>query len=185
MIAIRTEHETQNRTIQGQKSALDGIIGDLGSLRLLGKDREVGSIVASPFMTPGPEGVDAGEGTTEYANAQSNSATDLGNAATENVESGELDERFEAGEDKTSTGMIISASLNPSAKPFNPTLQKSSAAPSPTPSSKPLPEDDIEMGEVEEHPKNLSGKGKRKLREDLEEGEASDSSSALSDPPDD
>ncbi|KAF8897685.1 Tho complex subunit 7-domain-containing protein [Infundibulicybe gibba] len=44
--------------------------------------------------------------------------------------------------------------------------------------------DDIEMGEVEEDsPKNL--KGKKKLREDLEEGEASDSSSALSDPPDD
>lgn len=44
-------------------------------------------------------------------------------------------------------------------------------------------EDDIEMGEVEENPKN--GKQKKKLREDLEEGEASDTSSALSDPPDD
>ncbi|KAG6911237.1 hypothetical protein DXG01_003104 [Tephrocybe rancida] len=41
-------------------------------------------------------------------------------------------------------------------------------------------EDDIEMGEVEEDPKP-----KRKLREELEEGEASDASSALSDPPDD
>ncbi|KAF8076552.1 Tho complex subunit 7-domain-containing protein [Lyophyllum atratum] len=44
-------------------------------------------------------------------------------------------------------------------------------------------EDDIEMGEVEENPKN--GKSKKKLREELEEGEASDTSSALSDPPDD
>ncbi|KAF5388008.1 hypothetical protein D9615_000541 [Tricholomella constricta] len=43
-------------------------------------------------------------------------------------------------------------------------------------------EDDIEMGEVEE-PKN--DKPKKKLREELEEGEASDTSSALSDPPDD
>ncbi|KAJ6628783.1 Tho complex subunit 7-domain-containing protein [Mycena sp. CBHHK59/15] len=42
-------------------------------------------------------------------------------------------------------------------------------------------EDDIEMGEVEE-PKN---KGKKKRDEELEEGEASDTSSALSDPPDD
>lgn len=41
-------------------------------------------------------------------------------------------------------------------------------------------EDDIEMGEVEEDPKP-----KKKIREELEEGEASDASSALSDPPDD
>ncbi|KAG6833907.1 hypothetical protein H0H87_007918 [Tephrocybe sp. NHM501043] len=41
-------------------------------------------------------------------------------------------------------------------------------------------EDDIEMGEVEEDPKP-----KKKVREELEEGEASDASSALSDPPDD
>ncbi|KAG6880359.1 hypothetical protein C0992_007770 [Termitomyces sp. T32_za158] len=41
-------------------------------------------------------------------------------------------------------------------------------------------EDDIEMGEVEEDPKP-----KKKMREELEEGEASDASSALSDPPDD
>ncbi|KAG6821577.1 hypothetical protein H0H93_000086 [Arthromyces matolae] len=40
--------------------------------------------------------------------------------------------------------------------------------------------DDIEMGEVEEDPKP-----KKKAREELEEGEASDTSSALSDPPDD
>jgi THO complex subunit 7 len=185
MIAIRTEHETQNRTIQGQKSALDGIIGDLGSLRLLGKDREVGSIAASPFMTPGPEGVDAGEGFTEDANALSNNTTDLGNTASGNVESGEVEERDEGGDGKPSTDMGTSALLNPSAKPFNPTLQKFSAAPSLTSSSKLPLEDDIEMGEVEEHPKNLSAKGKRKVREDLEEGEASDSSSALSDPPDD
>ena len=42
-------------------------------------------------------------------------------------------------------------------------------------------EDDIEMGEVEEEPKS-----KRKAREEeLEEGEASDESSELSEPPDD
>ncbi|KAG6869322.1 hypothetical protein C0993_000075 [Termitomyces sp. T159_Od127] len=41
-------------------------------------------------------------------------------------------------------------------------------------------EDDIEMGEVEEDPKP-----KKKIREELEEGEASDASSALSEPPDD
>jgi THO complex subunit 7 len=42
-------------------------------------------------------------------------------------------------------------------------------------------EDDIEMGEVEEEPKS-----KKKAREEeLEEGEASDESSELSEPPDD
>ncbi len=40
--------------------------------------------------------------------------------------------------------------------------------------------DDIEMGEVEEDPK-----GKKKAREDMEEGEATDASSELSEPPDD
>lgn len=186
MLAIRTEHETQNRTIQGQKNALDGIIGDLGSLRLLGKDREVGSIVASPFMTPGPEGVDAAEGSTEDTNTLSNNALGLGSIAIGTVENGEVDERDETEDGKPSlTDMLISASLNPAAKPFNPTLQKLSAAPSPAPYSKLVPEDDIEMGEVEEHPKSLIAKGKKKFREDLEEGEASDSSSALSDPPDD
>ncbi|KAF9006505.1 Tho complex subunit 7-domain-containing protein [Cyathus striatus] len=43
-------------------------------------------------------------------------------------------------------------------------------------------EDDIEMGEVEEDPRE---KGKKKLREELEEGEASDASSELSEPPED
>jgi len=43
--------------------------------------------------------------------------------------------------------------------------------------------DDIEMGEVEEDPKD--GRLKKKQREELEEGEASDASSVLSDPPDD
>ncbi|KAK2466117.1 hypothetical protein APHAL10511_001759 [Amanita phalloides] len=42
--------------------------------------------------------------------------------------------------------------------------------------------EDIEMGEVEEDPKDSKS---RKRREDLEEGEASDTSSALSEPPDD
>ncbi|KAM6495997.1 Tho complex subunit 7 domain containing protein [Amanita muscaria] len=44
--------------------------------------------------------------------------------------------------------------------------------------------EDIEMGEVEEDPKD-SSKSKRRSREELEEGEASDTSSPLSDPPDD
>ncbi|GLB33959.1 putative tho complex subunit 7 [Lyophyllum shimeji] len=62
--------------------------------------------------------------------------------------------------------------------------EEDNAPPESAPSTAPeAVEDDIEMGEVEEDPKN--GKPKKKLREDLEEGEASDTSSALSEPPDD
>ncbi|KAJ7129506.1 Tho complex subunit 7-domain-containing protein [Mycena epipterygia] len=56
MAAIRAEHDTQNRTIQAQKSALDTIIAELGSLRFMGKDRETAaSSDPSPRDTPGPE----------------------------------------------------------------------------------------------------------------------------------
>jgi len=56
MAAIRAEHETQNRTIQTQKSALDGIISDLSSLRFLGKEPEAASVPQSPRTSPAPEG---------------------------------------------------------------------------------------------------------------------------------
>lgn len=46
--------------------------------------------------------------------------------------------------------------------------------------------DDVEMGEVDETVTRSPGKTKKKSRdEELEEGEATDSSSSLSDPPDD
>ncbi|KAJ7498758.1 Tho complex subunit 7-domain-containing protein [Mycena latifolia] len=57
MAAIRAEHETQNRTIQAQKAALDGIVADLGSLRFMGKDREAAAALSdpSPRDSPRPE----------------------------------------------------------------------------------------------------------------------------------
>lgn len=51
--------------------------------------------------------------------------------------------------------------------------------------SEPPPDDDIEMGEVEEDAKNVKSLSKKKAREEMEEGEATDGSSELSDPPDD
>ncbi|KAF9464401.1 Tho complex subunit 7-domain-containing protein [Collybia nuda] len=147
MAAIRSEHETQNRTIQGQKSALDGIISELGSLRFMGKDIDVSSVVPTPRATPVPDG----------------NATDVGDDLTEGgtalVDSDVIEEKEEGEEDKLLT---TSATRTVAGETI---------------------EDDIEMGEVEEDPKN--GRGKKKLREELEEGEASDTSSALSDPPDD
>jgi THO complex subunit 7 len=146
MAAICTEHETQNRTIQGQKSALDGIISDLGLLRFMGKDRDIAaSLVASPRMSPAPDdNVDVVDGTVTSGTGQAGQA--------EEKEEGEEDR----GSSESAPGLLTSEKLV---------------------------KDDIEMGEVEEDPKNA--KGKKKMREELEEGEASDSSSALSDPPDD
>jgi THO complex subunit 7 len=145
MAAIRAEHDTQNRTIQAQKAALDAIVTDLGSLRFLGKDREAAaSSDLSPRDTPGPE---AGDATTAPAEGET--------AVPEKME-------VEEGEEEILLESIV-------------------------PAEEEEVEDDIEMGEVEEEPKN-SLKGKKKRDEELEEGEASepsDDSSVLSEPPDD
>lgn len=146
MAAIRAEHETQNRTIQGQKSALDGIISDLSSLRVMGKEPEVSSVPQSPRDTPALEGTPTPEGdTTTSANL--------------NVtpEEAEVDKMVsESSSQKASSEGLASEGA--------------------------IEENDIEMGEVEEDPRE---KVKKKAREDLEEGEATDASSELSEPPDD
>jgi len=166
MVAIRSEHDTQNRRIQAQKVALDGVISDLGAVNLMGKDKESNaSRQASPMPTSAQEGdgsdVMMDNGIGSPAENTAHSLEGLG-------ESGELEEN------EDSQVMLLSASnsLNAAAKPFVPRKSLSRGL-----------EDDIEMGEVAEDPKV---KGKKKARdEELEEGEASDSSSALSDPPDD
>ncbi|KAF8631600.1 hypothetical protein AX15_002348 [Amanita polypyramis BW_CC] len=148
MAAIRAEHDHQNRTIQEQKVALDRIIGDLGSLRFMGKEVETStSVVVSPRGTPIP---DSRNVETDVMSERATSTIDQTNTESEEQEDGEADKRSEgtmgAGADEM--------------------------------------REDIEMGEVEEDPKDNS-KSKKKYREELEEGEASDTSSSLSDPPDD
>ncbi|EGO27860.1 hypothetical protein SERLADRAFT_406806 [Serpula lacrymans var. lacrymans S7.9] len=184
MAAIRTEHETQDRTIRGQKVALDGIVLDLGSLRLMGKDKEAAaSRLASPAATPAPEN-------TDMDDTESGVQGSLGNeleSGNDGGEVGEVDEK-EDGEDKDSVDVPLSAVLNAKAM-----FGRSHSSSTTSDSQRRLrssagqnrkdDEDDIEMGEVAEDHK--SGKGKKKFREELEEGEASDSSSALSDPPED
>jgi len=63
-------------------------------------------------------------------------------------------------------------------------MSAGSAPPSIVIHDPPNSDDDIEMGELAEEREPLRGK-KKLRREDLEEGEASDESSELSDPPDD
>lgn len=150
MAAIRAEHETQERVMLGQKSALDSIVSDLGFLRFMGKDGEAVSVVTSPRDTPAPD--------TLTVDPHTEGSAGLEASATLETIMTEQPEDVEEGEEQVS-------SVNLPSVPTSTTI-----------------EDDIEMGEVEENPKN---KAKKKLREELEEGEASDTSSALSDPPDD
>ena len=146
MAAIRTEHETQNLTIKARKSALDGIIADLNSLRFMGKEREATLIPESRPETPYMD-------TLEVASVAESSLTSINSGSSDGGEEGEEGEgdKVILDSDQLTNG--------PAAE-----------------------ENDIEMGEVEEEPKD---KNKRKSREDLEEGEATDASSELSEPPED
>ena len=174
--AIRVEHETQDRIIREQKSALDGIVMDLGSLRLLGKDKDA-SRLATPAATPLPDLPDSEDG-------QISSQRD--GKKQDGVEYNELLE----GRDGDDDGPADLLSLSKYGLSAQGLVSRQSGTPlsSLRESQGALlvdqgDDDDIEMGEVAEDPKQL--KAKKKVREELEEGEASDSSSALSDPPDD
>ena len=159
--AIFSEHDTQTRLVRQQKTSLDTIINDIGSLRLLGKDPDT-------LQSDIP-----GEDTQDLPD----------------------DEKF-----------TEESSLNPAAKAFTPSrfstpipitsvaqrqLQSkaiSSEVSSPLVSSSPVSaptkdDDDIEMGELEEEPGEVKST-KKKVREELEEGEASDGDSPLSAVPD-
>ncbi|KAI0065906.1 hypothetical protein BV25DRAFT_1821609 [Artomyces pyxidatus] len=201
MAAIRAEHDSQDRLIMTQKSSLFSIISDLGALRLMGKETE------TPHeATPAPDAtmsdIDASQSSTTVI------IVEAGDEKDDEVEEGEEAEDIH----ESSDDVPLSASLNPKAKPFTPTSTSRNSMPSvptlrslrstsrpttSTPASvaslsrtaskaaEPEPEDDdIEMGELAEEPKDV--RGKKKVREEeLEEGEASDMSSELSDPPDD
>jgi THO complex subunit 7 len=122
----------------------------------VGKEQDITSHAASPA----PELVDL-----EIADSSAVAGTGtLMHLSAIGGESGEIHETVNREDDRTSTDDLLSMSLNRIGS-----------------RSQGGDDDDIEMGELAEDPRN---KGKRK-REDLEEGEASDSSSALSDPPED
>ncbi|EMD40578.1 hypothetical protein CERSUDRAFT_111173 [Gelatoporia subvermispora B] len=182
MATIRAEHESQNRVVQSQKSALEGIISELASLRLMGKQDPT---ELSRPESPAPELPPEVEG--EDVDMEAEGST----SARTREESGELNEEHEEGEnDRDSDDIPLAHTLNAGARPFVPSTSRTSTpvipmsgsnSPAPIPSVRVSDEDDIEMGELAEEPKV-----KKKAREEeLEEGEASDMSSELSDPPDD
>lgn len=200
MAAIHAEHDTQTRLIHTQKSALMSIIGDLGSLRLLGKETETDTPrEATPALDPS-------QAETELVGLPSPTpaGTPLEADVDMDKEEGEEREEKEEGEEdddhpsSDDVPLAFGNNLNPKARPFTPSRNSTpalstlrGAGPSASASSSgtrgraaaKLVDDDIEMGELSEEP--VKAKQKKVREEELEEGEASDQSSALSDVPDD
>lgn len=200
MAAIRADQEAQSRHLQTQRASLVSIISDLGSLRLMTKDAET---EPSHQGTPDPDAA-----TSEADVSRSPPPVVVVNGESdreegEEAEEGEAEESEKRHEDgQSSDDVALSRTLNsrarttPPSRNSAPIIQPRQLAPlrfNPTGSAPPsivthdLPsnsDDDIEMGELAEE--REPSRGKRKLRrEELEEGEASDESSELSDPPDD
>ena len=146
MAAIRAEHDTQNRIVQGRKAALDTIVADLNTLKFMGKEPETSSVPQSVRTTPTPD-------TEPQPRSEESSLTSINTEEGEEEKEGRIvvETTISEGETVMSEGMID--------------------------------EDDIEMGEVEEDPRDKTKK--KTLREEMEEGEATDASSELSEPPDD
>lgn len=204
MSAIRAEHDDQTRLIHSQKSALMSIIGDLGSLRLMGKETETPREV-SPAMEPSQSSPDAAAPSSPTPGATTPAVID---PDLEKEEGEEREEKEEGEEDDHQSSddvpLAFDNRLNPKARPFVPsrnstpalpTLRKaqeragpsvSASAPASGAKGRTVTEavdDDIEMGELAEEP--VKSKQKKVREEELEEGEASDQSSVLSDVPDD
>lgn len=202
MAAIRAEHDNQTRLIHSQKSALMSIIGDLGSLRLMGKETDTPR-EASPVLETTQSEMDVG-----LPPSPTPASTSLAIDTSFDKEEGEEKEEKEEGEEDddqlSSDDVPLSAldhtSRNSRARSIVPsrhsspalhTLRRGQSHRSFTsvPSSggrgraTALADDDIEMGELAEEP--VKAKQKKVREEELEEGEASDESSALSDLPDD
>ncbi|KAI0307229.1 Tho complex subunit 7-domain-containing protein [Multifurca ochricompacta] len=199
MAAIRADQEAQSRHLQSQRASLISIISDLGSLRLITKDTE-----AEPSH-PGTPDLDAATSEMDVSRLSPAVAALNEDDEKEEGEEGEKEEgEAEEGEKRQEDGQSsddipLSTTLNPRARIF--VLSRNSAPVTPPPRSHFNPtgsgppsmvshhpqsksDDDIEMGELAEEREPLRVK-KKLRREELEEGEASDESSELSDPPDD
>jgi len=162
MAAIRADQEAQSRHLQSQRASLVTIIFELGSLRVMTKDTEAEpSHPGTPDLEAPPSEPDVSRSPPAVPAVNGENDMEEG----EEAEEGEAEEgEAEEGEKPQDDG-----SAPPSIVIHDP------------PSNS---DDDIEMGELAEEREPLRGK-KKLRREELEEGEASDESSELSDPPDD
>ncbi|PSR73437.1 hypothetical protein PHLCEN_2v10729 [Hermanssonia centrifuga] len=181
MHAIHAEHEDQNRVLHAQQAALGVVISNIQDLRLMGK-QDVEVAEASRTSSPAPD-------------TQGGEPADVEMETDTREETGEIEDNKEEGSNERDSDDDVPLSkkhLNPSARSF---LPHSSSSRLSTPHLEGTPpstrayreegeDDDIEMGELAEEP--IEKLIKKKIREEeLEEGEASDMSSELSEPPDD
>jgi THO complex subunit 7 len=198
MAAIRADQEAQSRHLQSQRASLVSIITDLGSLRIMNKDNE-----AEPSH-PGTPDPDAA--TSEADASRSSPAVVAVNGGSDREEGEEAEEgETEEGEKRQEDGQssddvplftalntrthidLLSRNSAPVVQRLTPQHFHPTGSAPPSIVINDLPsnsDDDIEMGELAEEREPLRGK-KKLRREELEEGEASDESSELSDPPDD
>ncbi|KAI1796079.1 Tho complex subunit 7-domain-containing protein [Ganoderma leucocontextum] len=194
MAAIRAEHENQNRTLQAQKAALDNVIQDINTLRLMGKQDAVEDATPAPETQPAEEDVEM-DGTASVLTREESGELREDVASSSRHPSGGSGKTAEDGQESEEDVPLAKAVLNPSARTFVPSTSQSRtntpmmpiARGTPTlPTPKIPEEDDIEMGEIgEEDPKDVRALSKKVREEELEEGEATDESSELSEPPDD
>lgn len=182
--------------MQARKAALDQIVSSLEALRQMDKEPEI------QVVTDAPMEITSGEGAGEEEGQQ---REDRENDRRDREREREARDREEDGEDGEENE-VVEPTLNPAAKPFRPRTafdrlrdaEGGSSVPPSVPPSSPVPQkpedgeegeehEDIEMGEVSEAPSqpaaSVNGRAKKRLKEDLEEGEASDGSSALTELP--
>jgi len=181
-----------------RKAALDQIVSSLEALRQMDKEPEI------QVVNDVPMDANAGEAAGEEEGQQREDRED---DRRDREREREARDREEDGDDTEETE-VADTMLNPTAKPFLPrgTLDRLRDADHGSPAisvpssnaSSPIPHkpeegeegeehEDIEMGEVSEITSQtqppINGRIKRRQKEELEEGEASDGSSALTEPP--
>ncbi|TBU46015.1 Tho complex subunit 7-domain-containing protein [Dichomitus squalens] len=192
MAAIRAEHENQNRTLQAQKAALDSVVRDVSTLRLMGKQDAAEDATPAPDTQNAEEDVEM-DGTASVRTREESGELKEDGPSSARHPSGASGKTGEDGEDSEGEEVpLAKAILNPAARTFVPsgsrrsTPMMSVARGTPTlPPTKIPDEDDIEMGEIGEEPKDVKAPSRKVRGEELEEGEATDESSELSEPPDD
>jgi THO complex subunit 7 len=195
IVAIQTEREHKAKMMLARKAALDQIVSSLEALRQMDKEPDIQVVNDVPM--------EANAGEEEEGQQREDREDDRRDRERER----EARDREEDGDEAEET-QVADTMLNPGAKPFLPrsTLDRlrdadhGSPSTSVPPSSESSPgphkpeegeegeeHEDVEMGEVSETTSQtqppINGRIKRRQKEELEEGEASDGSSALTEPP--
>jgi THO complex subunit 7 len=184
MATIRSEQDAQDRALQAQKAALHSVVSDMGALRLIGKDADALEVdtLLEQEATAGSTleaGEEREEGETDGGSQTPAAASPLNPDAKAFVSVPGKPNAQTRAQQRLGVGLGIGRPAS-AAGSDAPPKQASSPLPLSSLPTKPTG-GDIEMGEVAE----VKAKRRKPREEELEEGEATDASSELSDPPDD